>query len=97
MNHKNTSRVGITLQKKSMNTTERLASKLGLVLCGALIGCAAFGQPSASIGVTVPLPFTPVLPYPDLKTESTVIDYEALVGENGLALNKVLYHRADKQ
>ena len=39
-----------------MNQTRRLGGKLGLVLCGALFGCAAYGQPSVSVGVSVTLP-----------------------------------------
>jgi hypothetical protein len=43
-----------------MNQTERLAGKIGFVSCaallGALTGCIGYGQPSVSVGVSVPLP-----------------------------------------
>jgi hypothetical protein len=41
-----------------MNRTKRLAGKIGLVLCGALLNleCTTYGQPSVSVGVSVPLP-----------------------------------------
>jgi hypothetical protein len=39
-----------------MNKTERWIGMLGLVLSGALVGCTTYGQPSASVGVDVPLP-----------------------------------------
>jgi hypothetical protein len=39
-----------------MNKTRRLGGKLGIMLCGALFGCAAYGQPSVSVGVSVALP-----------------------------------------
>jgi len=42
-------------QRTSMNRIERLASKLGLVLGGAFLGCAAYGQPSISIAVSAPV------------------------------------------
>ena len=38
-----------------MNRIEQLASKLGLVLGSALLGCAAYGQPSVSIAVSAPI------------------------------------------
>ena len=43
-----------------MNGTNRLGRKIGFVLCtallGALTGYTTYGQPSVSVGVTVPLP-----------------------------------------
>ena len=43
-----------------MNKTKRLGGKLGIVLCGALLGAltgyTTYGQPSVSVGVSVPLP-----------------------------------------
>jgi hypothetical protein len=35
---------------------KRLGGKLGIVLCSALLGCTTYGQPSVSVGVSVPLP-----------------------------------------
>ena len=44
------------LQKGNLlNRTGCLANKLGIVLCSALLGYAAQGQPSVSIGVSAPL------------------------------------------
>ena len=37
-----------------MRITKNLAGKLGLVLCGSLLGYTTFGQPAVSVGVTVP-------------------------------------------
>jgi len=39
-----------------MNKTIRLGGKLGIVLCSALLGYTTYGQPSVSVGVSVPLP-----------------------------------------
>ena len=39
-----------------MNRTKRLVSKFAIALSSALLGCAAYGQPSVSVAVTVPLP-----------------------------------------
>jgi len=43
-----------------VNKTKRLGGKLGIVLCGALLGAltgyTTYGQPSVSVGVSVPLP-----------------------------------------
>jgi hypothetical protein len=39
-----------------MNRTKSLGGKLGIVLCSAFLGCTAYGQPSVSVGVSVPLP-----------------------------------------
>ena len=39
-----------------MNKTKRLIGMIGFVLCGALPGYTTYGQPSVSVGVSVPLP-----------------------------------------
>jgi len=39
-----------------MNKTKRLGNKFGIVLCSALLGYTAYGQPSVSVGVSVSLP-----------------------------------------
>jgi hypothetical protein len=39
-----------------MNRTKRLAGKLGIVLASALLAGTTYGQPSVSVGVSVPLP-----------------------------------------
>jgi len=39
-----------------MNKTKRLGDKIGIVLCSALLGYTAYGQPSVSVGVSVALP-----------------------------------------
>jgi hypothetical protein len=39
-----------------MNQTKRLGDKIGIVLCSALLGYTAYGQPSVSVAVSVPLP-----------------------------------------
>ena len=52
-----------------MNRTKR--SKIGFVLCGALLGYATYGQPSVSVGVSVPLPSVAVvLPSVEIHVES---------------------------
>ena len=61
-----------------MNRTERLAGKLGIVLCSALLGCAAYGQPSASIGVSAPS-VEVTLPSVEIRADSDF--YEPLAPE----------------
>ena len=39
-----------------MNRTRHLGGKLGIALCGALLGCTTQGQPSVEVGVSVTLP-----------------------------------------
>ena len=39
-----------------MAKTRKLAGKFGIVLCGALLGCTTYGQPSVEVGVSVSLP-----------------------------------------
>lgn len=39
-----------------MNRTKRLIGKFGIVLCSALLGYTTYGQPSVSVGLSVPLP-----------------------------------------
>src|SRR5580765_2962666 len=39
-----------------MNKTKRLIGMIGIVLCSALPGYTTYGQPSVSVGVSVPLP-----------------------------------------
>ncbi len=43
-------------KKKIMNRTKYLAGKLGIVLGGALLAYTSSGQPSVSVGISVPLP-----------------------------------------
>ena len=50
----------------SMNRLNRLAGKLGIVLCSILLGCAAHAQPSLSVGVIVPV----VVPTVEIHVES---------------------------
>jgi hypothetical protein len=46
-----------SLQKeKPLNRTQRLAGKLGIVLCSVLLECTTYGQPSVSVGVEIVLP-----------------------------------------
>src|SRR5579862_4155701 len=79
MNRKNFSRMGFTLQKKAISKAERLTSKL--VLFGALIGCTAYGQPSASVGVAVSLPSVQVgMPNVEIRAES---DFYAPLAPDG--------------
>src|SRR5436190_6551200 len=52
-----------------MNKTK--CSKLGFVLCSALLGYTSYGQPSVSVGVSVPLPSVEVvLPSVEIHAES---------------------------
>ena len=58
-----------------MNGTKRLGGKIGFVLCtallGALTGYTTYGQPSVSVGVSVPLPSVQVvLPGVEIRVES---------------------------
>ncbi|MBI3852248.1 MAG: hypothetical protein HY298_18480 [Verrucomicrobia bacterium] len=39
-----------------MNKIKRLAGRIGFVLCSVLLGYTTYGQPSVSVGVSVPLP-----------------------------------------
>ena len=39
-----------------MNRTRRLIARFGMVLCTALLGYTTYGQPSVSVGLSVPLP-----------------------------------------
>jgi len=39
-----------------MNRTKYLSGKLAIILCGPLLGYTAYAQPSASVGVSVPVP-----------------------------------------
>jgi len=39
-----------------MNKTKTLAGKFGIALCGALLGCTTYGQPSVEVGVSVSVP-----------------------------------------
>jgi hypothetical protein len=52
-------------------TTKRLGGKLGIVLCSVLLGCTTYGQPSVSVGVSVPVPSVGVvLPSVEIHAES---------------------------
>jgi hypothetical protein len=58
-------------RKNSMNITKHFVGKLGIVLCSAMLGYTTYGQPSVSVGVTVPLPSLQVaLPTVEIHTES---------------------------
>ena len=51
-----------------MNKTRRLASKIGFLLCSALLGYTTYGQPSVSVGVVVQIRadsdfYEPLTPY----------------------------------
>jgi hypothetical protein len=43
-------------RKRIMKNIKRLGAKIGIALCGALLGCASYGQPSISVSASVPLP-----------------------------------------
>src|ERR1041385_2664300 len=43
-------------KENPMNKTKRLTGKLSIVLCSALLGYTTYGQPSVSVGISVPLP-----------------------------------------
>ncbi|HWX22142.1 MAG TPA: DUF6600 domain-containing protein [Candidatus Binatia bacterium] len=54
-----------------MNRAKLLGGRFGIVLCGALLGYTAHGQPSVSVGVSVPLPSVEVaLPGVQIRAES---------------------------
>jgi hypothetical protein len=59
------------VEENFTNRTKRLGGKLGIVLCSALLGCTTYGQPSVSVGVSVPLPSVlVVLPSVEIRAES---------------------------
>ncbi|MDB6015682.1 MAG: hypothetical protein JWR19_171 [Pedosphaera sp.] len=58
-----------------MNKTKRLAANLGFILCCALLGHSTYGQPSLSVGVSVPLPSV------EIRTESDFYEPLAPQGE----------------
>ncbi len=65
-----------TLQKGTpMNRTTRLLSRIGSVLCGALLGYTAQGQPSVSVDVNVGLPAV------EIRTESDFYEPLTSYGE----------------
>ena len=65
-----------------MNKTMRLGGKLGIALCGALVGCTTYGQPSVEVGVSVPLPSVEVaLPTVEIRAESDFYEPLAPDGE----------------
>ncbi len=65
-----------------MNGTNRLSGKFGIVLCSALLGYASHGQPSVSVGVSVPLPSVEVgLPSVQIHAESDFYEPLAPQGE----------------
>src|SRR5689334_20501692 len=65
-----------------MNKIKRLAGKFGIALYSTLLGCTAYGQPSASIGISVPLPAVEVtLPSVEIHAESDFYEPLAPQGE----------------
>ena len=61
----------------SMNKTKRLVGKLGIVLWSAVLGYTTHGQPSVSVGVSVPLPSVSV----EIHSESDFYEPLASQGE----------------
>jgi hypothetical protein len=61
-----------------MNEIKRLGGKLGIVLCGALLGTltgsSTYGQPAVSVAVSVPLPLV------EIRAESDFYEPLALHG-----------------
>ena len=54
-----------------MNKTKNRAGKFSIALCGALLGCTAYGQPTVEVGVGVSLPSVEVnLPSVEIRTVS---------------------------
>jgi hypothetical protein len=64
-----------------MNKTKHFAGRFGIAACSALLGCAtSFGQPSASMEISLPLPSVEVtLPSVEIRAESDF--YEPLAPE----------------
>jgi hypothetical protein len=66
-----------------MNRTNRLSGKLGIMLCGALLGCATYGQPSVSVAVSVPLPSVEIRAASDFYEPLTPYGRWEVVGSYG--------------
>jgi len=70
-----------------MNRTKRLGGKLGIVLCGALFGAltgyTTYGQPSVSVGVSVPLPSVEIRAESDFYEPLTPLGEWVVVGSYG--------------
>ncbi len=67
------------IQKENpMNRTQHLLGTFGIALCSALLGCAVYGQPSASIGVSAPS-VEVALPSVEIRADSDF--YEPLAPE----------------
>ena len=65
-----------------MHLTKRFGGKLGIALCGALLGYTTCGQDSVSVGVSVPLPAVEVvLPSVEIVAESDFYEPLAPHGE----------------
>jgi len=70
-----------------MNRTKRLGGKLGFVLCTALLGAlteyTTYGQPSVSVGVSVPLPLVEIRAESDFYEPLTPYGEWVVVGSYG--------------
>jgi hypothetical protein len=70
-----------------MNKTKRLGGKIGFVLCGALFGAltgyTTYGQPSVSVGVSVPLPSVEIRAESDFYEPLTPLGEWVVVGSYG--------------
>src|SRR5690349_6884518 len=65
---------------RSMNRTKHLCGKLGILLGSALLGFTTYGQPSVSVGVSVPS-VEVVLPSVEIHAESDFYEPLAPQGE----------------
>jgi hypothetical protein len=70
-------------KKNLMSTTTGLSARLGLALCSALFGCATYGQPSVSVGVSVPLPSVEIHATSDFYEPLTAYGRWEVVGSYG--------------
>jgi hypothetical protein len=66
-----------------MNTTRRLISLIGFVLCGVLPGVTTYAQPSVSVGVSVGLPSVQIRAASDFYEPLTPYGRWAAVGSYG--------------
>ncbi|HXT41808.1 MAG TPA: DUF6600 domain-containing protein, partial [Candidatus Angelobacter sp.] len=66
-----------------MNKTKPLIGMIGLVMCGAVSGYTTFGQPSLSVGVSVPLPAVEIRTDSDFYEPLTPLGEWVVIGSYG--------------
>jgi len=70
-------------KKNCMNKTKRLIGMIGCVLYGAVSGYTTLGQPSVSVGVSVPLPAVEIRGDSDFYEPLTPLGEWVVIGSYG--------------